>query len=849
MLRNHRISTGLLLCLLGCLFLLSVAAPRAWRDVAREETADELLVKAQASAPNDMAVSMPSQPKLDLSTKPTADWTPAAASSQLAARPIVLSTATPSSEPVPLSLELVLNTEQSSLLTLIPEPAKPLLDLPIVAPAELPVDLPDLNQPRGEVSESAKQPEQQTAEPAKKTVEKIIQPDWPMPIALFAQLHKLNENVTTRQWATETRRLIEALGLALSSQSGRAESQVASFFSRLRALNDRADRATDKMEDDCLAEQLRRASYSLRRRLDLWQLIAGIQEPDPTGDETYLDSDRLAMVLTKIDSLVGNSSQGVAWREFLLLDILRDMVDENQADGNEYRTSPAHRRMLAGEVLARVARFKLSESQQQFLMRDPFIELGTELRRITDDTFDRRELVRRLEDYEAQNLPGEGRWLADESLRLSVSQDTRKNALGQQLARHYCNPNLRIALTEDFLNRLMPPQIPELSHVRDTVLGTPVRGQSLTETDVAIRLVPDPHRLLLALEINGEVASLTKSSSGPATFRNESTSRYTARKPMEVTTAGIVLWPAEVTKVSNATRLRSLETDFDPIPLINSIVRSMARSSHDSKRQEIKREIKRKVAARAKRRIDSEADARLNETSQRLKNRILQPLENLSIVPEMIGAETNDRRMVMQLRLASDKQLAAHTQRPWAPIDSLMSMQIHQTAVNNVLGGLSLDGDTLTLKELRDRIATKFNLPALLKSENKHDDVEITFASRDAIRIDCRDGRIAVTLSIARLEKSPRVWRHFQVRAYYRVELDGLSAKLVRDGTIRLVGRRISTGSQLAIRSIFGRVFSRNASRQLLPEKLRNNPNMAGQVVTQFDIEDGWIAVAMGPRR
>ncbi len=873
MLRKHRISTYLLLFLLGCFFLLSVAAPKAWRDVAREKTAEELLADVDATIPKHVAVSVPSAPKLELTAKPAGDWTVTDASSKLAARPIAPSTDSPPSdyqpwESAPLSLELVLNSKELPLLALIPAPSKPPLELPVDVPLELPADLPDLSRPHNEVSESAKHRQQQTEEPtakpaeapAEEAAEIILQPDWPMPLALFAQLDKLSENAATEPWAVETRRLVEALGRvlslqgrALSLQSGRSEDEVSSTFTRLRTLNDQTDGASEQMEDDCLAEQLRRTSYSLRRRLDLWQLIAGIDTKHTAGNETYLHADRLATVLTKVESLIGNSAQSGAWREFLLIDALRSLADKNnpagEDDGEADWTSRTLRRMLVGEVLARVARHELSEPQQQFLVRDPFVQLGSELRRITDDTFDRRELLRRLEEYEAHNLPGEGRWLADESLRLAVSPSAGKKALGRQLTRHYCNPNLRIALSEDLLNRLMPPQPAELSHVREWVLGNPVRGRSLTETDVAIRLIPDPHRLLLALEISGDVTSLTKSSSGPATFRSQSTSRYVARKPMEITISGIVLWPAEVSEVSNATRLRSLQTDFDGIPLIGYIVQNMARSSHDSKRREVEREINCKVAARARRRIDSEADARLKETSQRLKNRVLQPLENLSIVPQMIAAETNDRRMVMQLRLASDKQLAAHTQRPWAPLDSLLSVQIHQTAVNNVLAGLNLDDDTLTLKELKCRVAAKFNAVALLDDKTKHDDVEITFAPRDALRIDCRDGRIAVTLSIARLEKSPRVWKNFQVRAYYRVEVDGLSAKLVRDGSIRMVGRRISTGAQLAIRSIFARVFSKNASRQLLPERIRGNPNMADQVVTQFDIDDGWVAVAMGPRR
>ncbi|MBN2296032.1 MAG: hypothetical protein JXM70_26610 [Pirellulales bacterium] len=859
---------------------MSVAAPRAWKEVSRTKTAGDLLGKVDGCVANDEDLSIPSTPKLELTRKPAGEWTVAKPKEKLASQPesgptdlLVpdsLPADCPQSESIPLSLDMLLSAEKMPDLAMMPEASKPKMDIPI----NLPTELPDLDVPKNTDVESDKQTEQPVKQliknpakellekpttkreqdrPAKIEPEKIIPPEWPVPVALFEQLEKLQAKTATKTWAAETSRQIEALCMSLSMQSGGNESRILDAFTRLRSLNDQADRATDQMKDDDLAEMLRRTSSALRRRLNLWQLIVGMDSPGTNGDESYLDSDRLAMVLLNVETLMGNSSQGAAWREFLLLDALKSLAHENKASGTDSVdsnwNSKGQRRMLAGEVLARVARSKLSENQQEFLSHGPFVELGTELRRINDSAFDQHELVRRLEEYEAHNLPGEARWLADESLRLAVSRDARKKALGQQLAKHYCNPNMRIALTEELLNRLMPEQTAELAPVRDTVLGTPVRGQSLTETDVAIHLIPDPHRLLLALEISGDVASLTNSRGGPAIFRTESTSRYIARKPMEITTAGITLWPAEVTGVSNDTRLRSLRTDYDDIPLLGAIVQGMARSSHDSKRQEVKREIKQKIATSAKQRIDSEADSRLNQTSQRLKNRIIEPLQNLSIVPEMIASETNEQRLVMQLRLASAQQLAAHTQRPWAPMDSLFSMQVHQTAVNNILGGLKLDGRTLTLKELREHVAEKFNAPALLENKTKHDDVLISFAVRDSASIDCRDGRVAVTLSIARLEKSPHIWKNFQVRAYYRVELDGLSATLDRDGSIRLVGRRISTRSQIAIRSIFGRVFSKNASRQIIPDRIRENPKMSDQVVTQFDIEDGWIAFAMGPRR
>ena len=35
------------------------------------------------------------------------------------------------------------------------------------------------------------------------------------------------------------------------------------------------------------------------------------------------------------------------------------------------------------------------------------------------------------------------------------------------------------------------------------MLGVPVHGQSLTSSDLAIRLIPDPNRVRLALEVTG----------------------------------------------------------------------------------------------------------------------------------------------------------------------------------------------------------------------------------------------------------------------------------------------------------------------------------------------------------
>ena len=106
-----------------------------------------------------------------------------------------------------------------------------------------------------------------------------------------------------------------------------------------------------------------------------------------------------------------------------------------------------------------------------------------------------------------------------------------------------------------------------------------------------------------------------------------------------------------------------------------------------------------------------------------------------------------------------------------------------------------------------------------------------------------------MTLSVAKLTKSPRKWKDFQVRAYYKPEVNGRSAELVRDGVVQLMGARLSTGAQIALRGVFSRAFSKQKPWVLTPQRLANDPRLADLGITQFVIDDGWLGIALGPRR
>ena len=100
------------------------------------------------------------------------------------------------------------------------------------------------------------------------------------------------------------------------------------------------------------------------------------------------------------------------------------------------------------------------------------------------------------------------------------------------------------------------------------------------------------------------------------------------------------------------------------------------------------------------------------------------------------------------------------------------------------------------------------------------------------------------------LRKPPRPsWKNFQIRVFYRPQVDGLSVKLVRDGVIHLVGKRLSTSSQIALRGVFAKTFSKHRPWILTPIRFCEDPRLDGLAVTQFVVDDGWIGAALGPDR
>ncbi len=659
---------------------------------------------------------------------------------------------------------------------------------------------------------------------------------WPEPTQLLDRLDAVAWDCDTGPWARRAIRRVRRLNSASSPE------ELLSIFERLDASVREAARLAAGLEDFDLAARLRQAQHALDRRVALWRLAQKAGGLSTTvHDPVRVGVTRLSECLGRAADMPGDPAVVRQWTEYLELDAVEQLIADKAPNDRQALQTQARR------TLRRLDHPGLSLDQRALLAGEPFVQLRSELRRQAAEPLDLRAVLAHVEQYECTGTPHDAQRVTEDRMLLERSPKAAQRELASLLAARYRDANVRLVVTGEMIERMLPDREPEFQWVRDRVMGTPVRGQSLTSAELGVRLIPDSSRLRMTLEVEGLVSALTKSKTGPATFWSDSQSVYVATKEVEVGPAGLRVSPAEV-DVDNAIRLRSVSTTLDVIPLIGAVAQEVAQSQHEKSQPEMRREVERKVARQASRKIDEEVDGRLDELEAKLRDRVFAPLAGLSLSPKLVDCRTTEARMTVRLRLAHDDQLAGHTCRPWAPSDSLVSCQVHESALNNAIQRMGLDGGTFTLAEVRSRLAEALHAPEILENDPGRDDVQVTFAAADAVRVRCREGRLAVHLSIARLSKSPSVWKDFQVRAVYRPNAEGLRAELVRDGIVEL-DAAYSLRSQIPLRGVFSKVFHRDEAWKLTPDRLADDPRMADLAVTQLVIEDGWIGIALGPRR
>jgi len=220
------------------------------------------------------------------------------------------------------------------------------------------------------------------------------------------------------------------------------------------------------------------------------------------------------------------------------------------------------------------------------------------------------------------------------------------------------------------------------------------------------------------------------------------------------------------------------------------------------------------------------------------------PLERLGLEPKAVALQTTATTATARLRLAADSQLAAHTPRPRAPADALLSVQIHESTANNALERLGLAGRRFALEDLIRTVCGQLGVEPRVPEELP-EGVTVAFAETQPLKVECRDGLVHVRVALDAIESGRRDWYDVVALVAYKPVVKGPQVFLEREGPIQLAGPGHEGRMELALRTIFGKIFPKERSVPVLPEKIAANPRLVRVQATQALTSDGWIALSL----
>ncbi len=461
-------------------------------------------------------------------------------------------------------------------------------------------------------------------------------------------------------------------------------------------------------------------------------------------------------------------------------------------------------------------------------------------------------LAAKLEAFEIAPSAERANDIAQRVAMLQGSKVTTDQELASAINENYRNANMRIAISNDLIKRLYGNPTTKSGVVKDRIAGRQVRGSSQTTSKVNIRTIPDEHAWRLGIHAAGSIQSDTVSFGGPAKLRTVGKTSFNAKKNLAIDFSGVKVEPTKVVANRESSRLIGISTKYDRMPMMGSYARSTAKKEYNKARGRVKQEVERKTEARIRTTIDQKTDPAIEKMQARYRELVVDRAERLGLEVDPIELRTTESRLIGRLRLANDGQLAAHTPRMRAPSDSLLSVQLHESVINNAAEGLQLEGNKFTNLQLHKQIQERFDIQTDDSKVDPSNRVTLTFQDTDAARVDFQEGQVRLTLSLRQMSIRGKKYKNLKVHTHYVPQVIDGKAWLVQEGSAQIEGK-IRPASRLRLHASLGKVLGEGRKVPMLRLPADADPKLAerlaGVATTQFVIEDGWLGIALGPER
>lgn len=670
---------------------------------------------------------------------------------------------------------------------------------------------------------------------------------WPKPKKLIEQIDQLAEfSSATKTWSETTKQLILVVADASQNSQQRQVTldQLSKQLDKLTPLNQKVWQTRQtRPEATTISSDIVRMHYRLSRRIEMWQSLlsmpAGVTVADYKSPFQQTGFRRLNF-----------SGLDASWSEYL-------MVDEYQQAFESANSTTDFKKDVARRILARVYSPSLGQRQSSYALSVYESQL-VKLKSFASNRVDPRDLLSRIEYYESDTSARAGHVLNQRYQDLLWSDVAEDRATASVIDTHYRNANFRLTISGEFMNRLLP-QLPMMAEpVSETVKGALVSGQSQVTNQIDVDLIPDPNRLNFEIKTQGQVMSDTMARTKSVRIFNQGFAWFVVTKPITVDRNGIDISQNAYSVGRAQQKLVDIQSNVDNIPLVGSFIRRIAENKVREETTETNQLFRRKVVTQAEARVEETLAKQVVKVETDAQKYLQQPLIALELDPEPVQLATTEKQIIMRYRLAGRDQMAANTSRPQDLPDSLVSVQVHQSLLNNAIARIGLNGNTFNSEELAEHLQKVLALdPKTVEADadQRGRDASFKFADHDPIRIAFVENHVNITLSFAKFSVSDRgkSLKNVSMTASYELATNGMQVRLIQNDNrtrfTRTRGKSLSVGDRLALSTVMKVMFKKQYDFEGLPKQFKNHQQSQDLEIAQLVLSDGWIGVSLQDRQ
>jgi hypothetical protein len=452
----------------------------------------------------------------------------------------------------------------------------------------------------------------------------------------------------------------------------------------------------------------------------------------------------------------------------------------------------------------------------------------------------------------------------------------------------FSQPNVLAEVSTTALNELASP-VCQIRAVRDCILGATVRGTAITNGDVTFQPLESPRQIEIDMFLNGVIHSRTVSYKKPVNIHARGTTPYFATKRLiindeQFTTAGLYV------DANTSTRIGSIQKTGGKLGkrLIEKIARKKV---YESKRQS-ERIASRHAEQKIARNFDDQVVTALTNGRVTYEEKLRAPMTRIALLTKAIDLNSTREAIFTRFTLASHRQIATNTTPPEKSAENDVTVQLHETAVNNflptILGGATLGQESADTpprltggvpKWLRE-LSTKTPKEAAEDELPPHEDTTVnepvseekkvafrpwrfTFNTDAPASVSFTDQKLKIRMRLAELlssnEDGAEPIKNWDFLVTYRVFQDGNEVILEREGDIEVFPTGFDprwderlTNEQVGIRNNIARNLNRRAAEgQGFPKEIplpavklpRQGNDELTLKMTQLNCDNGWLTI------